>query len=765
LILLPTYTEMRKYFTILLFLALSNLLHAQIIQCDGIHLPEFYTMYGGSSQFTEHTNAAITTFIDAEDAIAAGEYSTAQELINSLFETYPKGSTIWWNVFNDPNGANLGTPHAYYGVRMMEDIVDYHLNPTSNPDVKTVNMKVILVGCSEGIQPSTDAELQAGTGTFISNSLDQALLEDDYCIIDQSLDLFLKYITAITFGELQVNVEYVELPDLCIDATVNTSAPYFASGNVGQVWPELDDDLLNETDWFWMLYPSHVPEFPDFDDDAFITGGMGADSKGGPLFIIDDKWLVRKPAHLGDGMYNDVERRIYLPQWLQHEFYHHLYRIYPEFSLEVNGHDWFNLSFWPGDFEGRFEADFYAESLHKRIQSACVPLADKLITRVQNNVIDLSASMIMDELLGAYSLDNIGNNWHEAEIIFENGLYYWRNNANVQWQVNPNFEDGILETGSDCPYPGQNFKIELYRGLNGELVPGTIGLIFNGELYRKRFDLLLEEAPFEIMLDTFTNECAESSIDQGIILKTNGQFYWSPNASELWALELDAENESFILGANSPFPGSALDLILLEEDCGLHAPGFLLENRYYWRPKLRPDNPSPIVANPADELLFTENFNTQSIDISSVFSDPEGELLFLFASSSEPNSMEVQINGSTIEFIGGTAGVYEICLHGIYSNGGVANDFFTVTVGDPSSIDHTEASSINIYPNPGSGQFQVANLPNDAYIRIYSSAGLLVLQTSETSKFDLSAFAEGLYFVHIRSGKKLMVEKILKWDN
>ena len=57
------------------------------------------------------------------------------------------------------------------------------------------------------------------------------------------------------------------------------------------------------------------------------------------------------------------------------------------------------------------------------------------------------------------------------------------------------------------------------------------------------------------------------------------------------------------------------------------------------------------------------------------------------------------------------------------------------------------------------------NLPSDAHIKIYSSAGLLVLQTKETSKFDLSAFADGLYFVHIRSGEKLMVEKILKWDN
>ena len=72
---------------------------------------------------------------------------------------------------------------------------------------------------------------------------------------------------------------------------------------------------------------------PEFEDDEFITGGMGADDKGGPLFIADDLWFVRKPYHLGEGVYSDIERRAYLPQWMQHEFYHHLYRIYPEFRL------------------------------------------------------------------------------------------------------------------------------------------------------------------------------------------------------------------------------------------------------------------------------------------------------------------------------------------------------------------------------------------------------------------------------------------------
>ena len=34
---------------------------AQIFQCDGTSLPEFYSFYGGSDQFTEHTNNAINT--------------------------------------------------------------------------------------------------------------------------------------------------------------------------------------------------------------------------------------------------------------------------------------------------------------------------------------------------------------------------------------------------------------------------------------------------------------------------------------------------------------------------------------------------------------------------------------------------------------------------------------------------------------------------------------------------------------------------------
>lgn len=73
---------------------------------------------------------------------------------------------------------------------MMEDIVDYHLNNNQEVDARKVNMKVVLVGCSQGIQPTTTAELESGTGPFVENSLNENLLTDDYRIIKKAYDLF-----------------------------------------------------------------------------------------------------------------------------------------------------------------------------------------------------------------------------------------------------------------------------------------------------------------------------------------------------------------------------------------------------------------------------------------------------------------------------------------------------------------------------------------------------------------------------------------------
>lgn len=448
--------KIRNIYRLFLFQGLWLLLFqaptaAQNLLCDATTLSDFFDCYGGQTAFSTHSVAAVTTFIEADDALQAGNYAQAKTMVDNLFNTYPRGSNIWWNVINGPNGSNIGSPNAYYGLRMMEDIIDHGLNGAPNVQARKAKMKIILVGCSEGIQPTTEAELQNGTGSFVTHEIDSSLKSNDYRIIKQSFDLFSRYVTAITKGDLKVEVEFIELDTLCLPVGVTTTLPHLAYSGVEPVWDELTKEAKDSTDWWWILYPSHVPELPIFNDEAFITGGMGADNKGGPVFIIDDKWVVRKPAHLGTGNYSDIERRIYLPQWLQHEFFHHLYRIYPELALEVNGHGWFDINFWPSDFEGQFEADYYAETLHKRLQIDCAPLATKLITRVQDGLEAQYNTFSMDELLGSYSLDVVQNPWHEGNIIEENGAYFWKNNANVQWTVTPNFVDGRLETGNDSP--------------------------------------------------------------------------------------------------------------------------------------------------------------------------------------------------------------------------------------------------------------------------------------------------------------------------
>jgi hypothetical protein len=579
-------------------------------------------------------------------------------------------------------------------------------------------------------------------------------MENDYCLVRQTLDLFSKYVKAITVGELVVAIEFVELPDLCLPVDVSNTQPYFALGSMVPVFEGLSDEINNNTDWFWILYPSHVPEFPTFDDEAFITGGMGADAKGGPVFISDDKWLVRKPAHLGTGDMNDIERRVYLPQWLQHEFFHHLYRIYPELNLEVDGHDWFNQDFWPDDFEGQFEPDYYAETLHKRLQIDCAPLARKLITRVQDDAQQFFSDLAMEELIGAYSLDAVQNDWHVGEIIQQGNLYFWKNSANVQWQVTPNIAEGKLETGPDCPCTDQDFFLELYRTVEGDYIPGVVALKFQGEIYKKRFNILREIAPIEIALGIFQRKPTENPLHTGTIIKDTGQFFWENEAGDLWSLTPNAEEENFALNNDSPTPGEAFELIMVEDECGLYVLGFKYLEDYYWKPKRDELNATPTLINPIADQVLQENFGTYAIDVSTVFVDLEEEVLLLFASSNESVLISTSLNGQELQLSGGAIGSAIITVTAMDSNGGCVMDEFNVEVMEIVGTDDVNAVApvISIFPNPTrdyifivgeTAGFGVAVFSADqSFHQVFSVAG-------KATQIDMRHLSAGVYFVLI----------------
>jgi hypothetical protein len=465
------------------------------------NITAFFNEYGGKSKFSKHYIDALTTMIVVEDLVKASNYVQAKKELDKLWKTYPIGSNIWWNAKADDNKnkTNLGSPPAYSSLRILTDIVNHHLNnPNPSDEILTATLRVVLVECSEGKQPKTVAEMKNEGGQVIKRKLDSKLKADNHRIIEQSLDLFRRYITSMTDGKLKVAVKYYDLKNYCAPTQVLKDGKRADLKNYGAVLNQVPQEIKENTDWWWILYPSAVPEDgvdgvaidAGFDKNAFITGGMGGYGKNEPVFIIDDKWLVRIPPHMGKGTMSDIERRVYLPQWLQHEFFHHLYGSYPDLKLEVKGHDWHNRSFWASDFTGTFESDFYYETLHKRLKQATPRLhymlnpTYKPSANVLNSLdIRQFVNKTFDTTSEVKKRGGTPNDWHIAQIIQENGKYYWKNNAGAKWEVVPDLKNAVFRTKDDNPYKGQDFHIAFKQDETGAFTNVVEGLYFQGGLY------------------------------------------------------------------------------------------------------------------------------------------------------------------------------------------------------------------------------------------------------------------------------------------
>lgn len=413
------------------------------------------------------------------------------------------GSDIWSKAYREhwdisrATGINIGVPACYYALRMLNTCLDWRQrkHDTAEP-VASATLTIVLVGKAKGTQPRTSEELEAGRGNEVQRAIDPQLRQNDYATIRQSLWLFSEYVEAATQGGLGLRLNFVDLPALELPIRVSHKGFRFA-GLADQAWTDLWNTIPAKdraiTDWWWVIYPSAVPEqHPDFATTEFITGGMGTGPDDmSPCFIIDDRWLTRKPPHLGKGPYSDIERRAYLPQWLQHEFFHHLYRIYPEHKLEVKGHDWFDRKAWPADFEVELEPDYYAESLGRRFLGSQPPLAARLLYAPPSA--ELLGALKIDQILGAYRHEPPANDWHRGAIEVEpggSGKLRWTNAAGVSWHLAPDLAHGLLKTGPDCPYyrvgGAPDFRVVLKRGADGRHTTEIEGFTFQGGLYKKQ---------------------------------------------------------------------------------------------------------------------------------------------------------------------------------------------------------------------------------------------------------------------------------------
>jgi hypothetical protein len=419
-------------------------------------LNAFFDANGGRAAFPEAYVSIIETLLLAEDDVVAHDYAKARQRIDALLFRYPLNDPAWWdgtNLF----GLNVGTPVGYYGIRMLSDLANFGIKNAAVPvaELEPLQLTVVVVTCAQGTRPANRELTESESVTL---TIDPRLAADNYVVIHQSLRLFSEYTLAITQGRRNLVTRIVEqetCADVQFSAIPNTTAGVSGIADASRAALQAtrdDTELRTSTDLWWVIYPSNVPTAPVFADAEFVTGGMGLYGDAA-LFIVDDLWLLRTPPHLGNQVYDDVQRRVYLPQWLQHEFFHHLFRAYPALGLEAAGHQWFDRDTWPSDFVGSYEPDYYSESLNKRFQDVDPPLWETLRTRP----LDVSA-LVPADFVGAYKRLPVENGYHEVGITFDGTTLTWANAANVAWPLF--WANGLLQTDATSPYGDQDIVVK-----------------------------------------------------------------------------------------------------------------------------------------------------------------------------------------------------------------------------------------------------------------------------------------------------------------
>ncbi len=423
-------------------------------------LADFYDAHGGRDAFPEHTTAMIEALLYAQDEVDRGELAAARERIDAIFASYPLSADIWVEDATR-HDVNVGWPIAYYGLRML-DVVASEPAATRSGDL---TMTAVVATCASVRRPTLD-----GGSETVALDIDARILADDARMLHQSTALFRRWVQSIT-GGLEVVLEVVEQTEC---ATVD----YSDDGDIIVSYPDaaamidlVGGELADQTDFWWVVAPSGVPGDGAGYDRHFITGGMGGYGAGLPLLLSDDAWFTRKPEHLGQGDYSDVERRVYQPQWFQHEFMHHFYRTWPEFALEVSSHQWFDRATWPDDFEGTYEPDYYAESIAKRLMDAEPSLAEGLQAPEPVFIDDI------ESLGGDYARQPVENEWHQVTVTVSGTDITWSNAAGVSWGLE--VIDGQLYTGEDCPYGVMVLGVTLEEDVVTELN-------FGGEVYAQQ---------------------------------------------------------------------------------------------------------------------------------------------------------------------------------------------------------------------------------------------------------------------------------------
>lgn len=476
---------------------------------------------------------ALEAYLEVARHYQEGAHQEAARVLCTLWSEVPPGDERWWAARAVSAGPNFGEPACYYVLRMLEEILGFMASEDrdSRREALPYHFRVVALRRARGCMPPSFADWESGRPEDwpeverllhpLYEGRSEGLPEDDgmsaakVChtvwaenvpaAVRTSLYWWGEYLHAVTRGRLRMHVTYHVL-----DPPPEAGLPRFelfrSEGrqftrivDEARVLSVLPPETLASADAVLFFAPSAVPDHESFkrpelrEKLEWVTGGAGATPDGhAPMFVADDLWAVRVPYHMGSGPYSQWDRQVYLPQWLQHEFNHHLFlwpQLYEEHGLETGGgHSWFDRSSWPADFEGTFEADYYAEAMRKRFLApgSHPPLWYRIKL---GSWPERGARVEESAVMGDWLRDPPENDWHYVTITrVRPAEYLWTNRAGVSWALIPGGA-GLFTSGSDCPYGALTYVLDAGK-------PELLGLGSDAELAQEAE----AEAPQKLVL-------------------------------------------------------------------------------------------------------------------------------------------------------------------------------------------------------------------------------------------------------------------------
>ncbi|MCF8365769.1 MAG: T9SS type A sorting domain-containing protein [Bacteroidales bacterium] len=176
-----------------------------------------------------------------------------------------------------------------------------------------------------------------------------------------------------------------------------------------------------------------------------------------------------------------------------------------------------------------------------------------------------------------------------------------------------------------------------------------------------------------------------------------------------------------------------------------------------------PEQAGPIDGETEVAMGETEEYHVDAMDDCTLYNwviTPEGA-----------GTMEIEMNSVTVTWSAtwmGTA-MLKVCGGNDCGMGEFSEDF-EIAVMDPTGIYDFGGNTVGIYPNPNNGQFSIELNSTEAtsyQVKLVNSLGVeIISKTINVSgkyneNVDVSAMAEGIYYLYLQNEKNTIVEKIV----